>query len=202
MTQPPQPGDQPWQQPPGQPPPYGTPPGDPYGWRPYGEVPAYPDPAAGLASRWARLGAAIVDGILLSAATALLSLPFIDWGRVVRAPDADTVYVPTGQWAATLIGVVLALLYFWLLHARWGQTLGKRLLGIRVVRAVDGGPVDNSQALLRAAVYTVLGGFCSCFFLIDVAWILWDRRRQALHDKAARTVVERAGARPDPYAGR
>ncbi|ACY96647.1 MULTISPECIES: RDD family protein [Thermomonospora] len=211
MTQPPQgpsPGDRFWKPPQDQPPgPYGG-----GGWPPPygGHYPGHPgspweyrDPAAGLAGRWARLGAALIDLILLAAVIGLVTFPFIDYGRVFRTPGGETGYLPTGQWVANFLSIVIAFLYYWLTTYKWGRTLGKQVLGIQVVRAADGGPVTQGQAAGRAAFFTVLGGLCGCIGFLDVAWILWDDRRQALHDKVAQTVVRKIepGA-PDPYAGR
>lgn len=199
----------------GQPPPYqgyGQPGQQGYGQQPYGAggLPGYAgapggyvDPAAGLASRWARLFAAIIDSILLAIVIGLVTLPFVDYGRIFENSDGETTWVPTGQWTANITGVVLALLYYWLMHAKWGQTLGKKALGIRVVRAEDGGAIANGQALGRAAFYTVLGGICGCIGLIDVLWCLWDERKQCLHDKVAKTLVMKVEpGEPDPYAMR
>ncbi|HEX9970035.1 MAG TPA: RDD family protein, partial [Acidimicrobiales bacterium] len=66
-----------------------------------------------------------------------------------------------------------------------GQTVGKRLVGIRVVVFTDGGPLDVRRAALRAALRFVesagLGiGFLAAFF---------DREKQAWHDVAGQTVV-------------
>jgi uncharacterized RDD family membrane protein YckC len=97
---------------------------------------------------------------------------------------------------------VVSLIYFILQHGRWGQTIGKRALSIRVVRADDGGPITYGTAAWRA-LFTDLIALVTCGVgaLVDVLWILWDQRRQALHDKVARTVVMKV-AGPDPYAGR
>lgn len=207
------PGEQPpygQQQPYGQQSPYGQEPSygqQPYGAQPgYGNMPAYGgvggyvDPSEGLASRWARLGAAIVDIVLIGIVTGLVSLPFVDWDRVFDPETGESVY-SGGQVASNAIGVVLGFLYYWLMHAKWGQTLGKKLLRIRVVRQDDGRAITTGQAAGRSAFYSVLGGICGCIGLIDVLWILWDRRKQALHCKVARTVVVKAGPHvPDPYA--
>lgn len=173
--------------------------GGPYGGLPryQGGPGEYADPSAGLASRWARLGAAIIDGIIVGIVVGLISLPFVNWDHVIH--NNGTMY-DGARVGTNAISIVLGFLYFWLMTARWGQTLGKMLLKIRVVRQDDGLAVTNGQAAGRAAFYTVLGGICGCIGLIDVAWILWDPRKQALHDKVARTVVIKAGAHlPDPY---
>ncbi|WP_158581498.1 RDD family protein [Actinomadura spongiicola] len=162
----------------------------------------YVDPAQGMASRWARLGAGLVDLVLLGIVSVLISIPFVDWNRVFDPEPGESMY-NGAQVGTNAISVVLAFLYFWLMHAKRGQTLGKMLLRIRVVRAEDRGAITTGQAAGRSAFYGVLGGVCGCIGLIDVLWILWDPRRQALHDKVASTVVVKAESHdPDPYAGR
>jgi RDD family len=77
------------------------------------------------------------------------------------------------------------LLYFATLSARWrGQTLGKRLFGLRVVE-LTGKPLTFLQGVKRFGGYAAgmaTGG-------LGFAQLLWDSNRQALHDKAAHTVV-------------
>lgn len=78
----------------------------------------------------------------------------------------------------------LLLLYetvFWTLA---GRTPGMALLGIRVV-PVAGHRLSWAPALARAVVLTL--------FPVGAAWSLVDARRQAVHDKVARTVVRYTG---------
>ena len=63
-----------------------------------------------------------------------------------------------------------------------GGTLGHRSLGLRVVRAGDGQAVSFPRALLRFLMQTVFG-------ILGFALIEATRKRQALHDLAAGTVV-------------
>jgi uncharacterized RDD family membrane protein YckC len=67
-----------------------------------------------------------------------------------------------------------------------GQTPGKRLVGIRVIR-LDGRPVGWWLSFER------FGSYFASFStgLLGFAQIFWDRNRQALHDKAVETVVIR-----------
>ncbi|KAB2343988.1 RDD family protein [Actinomadura rudentiformis] len=161
-------------------------------------------PVAGPASLGRRLGAGLIDVLLLSVVTSVVSLPLVDWDRVLDPDSEETVTYSAGEGIANLIAVALVFLYFWFMTWKYGQTLGKKALGIRVVREEDGGTVDNSQALSRAGLYAVLVVICCCVGgIVDVAWILWDPRRQAMHDKVARTVVVRARpGTPDPYVSR
>ena len=67
-----------------------------------------------------------------------------------------------------------------------GQTPGKKLAGIRVIR-LDGKPLGWWIAFER------FGGYAASFSvgLLGFFQILWDRNRQGLHDKACETVVVR-----------
>jgi hypothetical protein len=67
-----------------------------------------------------------------------------------------------------------------------GQTPGKLVLGIRVIR-LDGRPMSWWVSFER------FGGYAASFSigLLGFLQILWDRNRQGLHDKAVGTVVVR-----------
>jgi uncharacterized RDD family membrane protein YckC len=84
--------------------------------------------------------------------------------------------------------LVSAAYYVTLEGGRRGQTLGKRLLGIRVVDVDDAGPIGRARALLRHVGRYVSGLACGIGYL----WMLWDDREQTWHDKMARAVVVRA----------
>jgi uncharacterized RDD family membrane protein YckC len=66
-----------------------------------------------------------------------------------------------------------------MLTALTGSTVGKRLVGLRVMRT-DGGPVGFRWALLRTAI-----------LLTAVPPLLTDRDLRGLHDRAADTIVVR-----------
>jgi uncharacterized RDD family membrane protein YckC len=64
-----------------------------------------------------------------------------------------------------------------------GQTLGKRVLGVRVMRA-DGTRLTVGRALVRQVGYLI-----SSIFYLGFLWILFDNKRQGFHDKLAGTIV-------------
>ncbi len=91
-------------------------------------------------------------------------------------------------------------LYFTAFTALWrGQTPGKRLLGVRVLR-LDGKPLTMWGSFER------FGGYAAGLVtgLLGFAQVFWDRNRQAIHDKISETVVVRernpapAAAAPAP----
>lgn len=148
-------------------------------------VPATGDPVTGapLASWGRRAGGWFIDLVVYVAAF------FVEILVTLPTEDPDTGEISDA--AAVFLLVVWFLgptLYSWLMVARWGRTLGKMAVGIRVVRAEDAGRVSYARALGRAASVWALG-----FFVIPILlaylWPLWDRRNQTLYDKMASTIV-------------
>jgi hypothetical protein len=68
----------------------------------------------------------------------------------------------------------------WVLTALMGVTIGKRLLGLRVIR-LDGNPVGPLWALVRTLLLVLV-----------VPALLWDRDYRGLHDRASNTMVVNA----------
>ncbi|UCG38592.1 MAG: RDD family protein [bacterium] len=136
-----------------------------------------PPPVVLPAGFFRRFAALLFDWILLSLASDLVLLAYrLGSGAKKTAVEMET---------ALGISLVLFFLYFTILIGEGGQTLGKKLLKVKVLRS-DGSPVTYGRAFLRA-----LGYFVSCFFLtwLGFLWAIWDRRKQAWHDKIADTIV-------------
>jgi uncharacterized RDD family membrane protein YckC len=76
-----------------------------------------------------------------------------------------------------------------------GATPGMQVLGLRVRRPDRPEPPSWGRSLLRWMVgylpFLALGILGTLFWLLDIALPLRDERRQAIHDKAARTLVVR-----------
>lgn len=66
-----------------------------------------------------------------------------------------------------------------------GQTVGKQLLKIRLLREADGAPVGPGLSIGRAFLHVVDALPCYVGFL----WPLWDQKRQTFADKILTTVV-------------
>jgi uncharacterized RDD family membrane protein YckC len=95
---------------------------------------------------------------------------------------------------ARLLWFVIAVAYYGVLNgSAAGQTFGKRVFGIAVRDSDVGDSIAPAGAALR---YIVVGMyrivlFFAVFTILDGLWPLWDKRRQALHDKIAGSVVIR-----------
>jgi len=60
-----------------------------------------------------------------------------------------------------------------------------------VVTAADRSRVSLRQAFVRALIFVLGGEVIPLFFVLDNLWLTGDARLQALHDKAAETLVVR-----------
>lgn len=128
-----------------------------------------------------RLGARIIDGLLLAAVLLLVAL-------------VTTSGVPTA-WSG-VVGAVYEVVFVW----QRGATVGKSFLGLRVVPVDADGPIPLSTSLLRWAVlgvWPLLGdtgivGFLSFVVTVAVvAMVIARPDRRGPHDFAAGTQVVR-----------
>ena len=72
----------------------------------------------------------------------------------------------------------------WIVAGRTGQSLGKRVLKIKLVAEATGQPIGALNAFLRDLLH-ILDGIAYIGYL----WPLWDEKRQTFADKLMKTVV-------------
>jgi uncharacterized RDD family membrane protein YckC len=173
----------------------------PGGWdRP---VAASPPLAAPYAGWWSRVGAALIDLLVISVPAVLLALAlFGSVGAAFTAGDGFGIFtLIVGLFSYVLLLFAALILYGPLLMRRPGerngQTWGKQLAGIRVVRT-NGVPMDFIHSAIREALVKGLGlGVASSIipfipYLLDALWPLWDDENRAIHDFIVDTRVVRA----------
>jgi uncharacterized RDD family membrane protein YckC len=194
------------------PPGYGPSPYGPPGYPPPGFPPPgfYPPPVpvspAGvpLADFGSRLLAQLIDALLVGIVLAIVLIPtflLIVTQVVFRTDDANpspfTTLVPIFGLEAGFFLLSLALWYVYAVELmyRSGQTFGKRIMKIRVVPLDPRLPLTRLTAFKRYAAQFLPSVFVPFYTLIDDLWPLWDKPfQQALHDKAAQTVVVKVSA--------
>jgi len=88
-----------------------------------------------------------------------------------------------------LLLFVLGLGYYVVMEAQFGWTVGKRLLGLRVIKA-NGAPLDWGAAIIRNLLRIIDGLF---FYLIGAILVWTSEKKQRLGDRVAQTVVVRSG---------
>ncbi len=124
-----------------------------------------------------RLAAYLIDWVVLT---------MLDYG-LSRILQAGGVNAYGGDLSEATLPVLTGLVYFGYFFSTSGQTVGKRLLGLKVVR-VDERPLDWSTGITRYIGYL----FSAMVFFLGFLLIAVDPRHQGLHDKLARTTVVRA----------
>ncbi|HZW73006.1 MAG TPA: RDD family protein [Caldimonas sp.] len=149
------------------------------------------DTAAGgaLAGRGTRLVATLLDGLIGGLAFALVSLVTpLTW-----AP-APGVSVTRFMITNGIVGIVLFMVLHSYLLATRGQTIGKALLKVRIVRR-DGSPASFGRIIglryLPTTVITLIPLFGGLYAIIDSLLIFRESRR-CLHDNIADTIVVKA----------
>ncbi|TPQ20268.1 RDD family protein [Streptomyces sporangiiformans] len=165
------------------PPPYA---GDPYGGGPYGN-----DPLAGmppLADSGKRILARLIDMLLVGVVVWLVA-----WGFNVNEYDVDGENIEYGKsFGQSVIAAVLYVAYDTFMTTQTGQTLGKKLLNLRVANLDNGATPSAQTSLVRALVLWVPFAFCCACIWTAIAggWSFFDKPyKQGIHDKAAKTVV-------------
>lgn len=146
------------------------------------EVPSVSSGAAGSLAPFGWRGVGFfIDAALLAVVLAIALRPF--------GTSALLVYA---------ISVAARVVYAGLLLTYWnGATVGMRVVKLTCVDATTLSPVSMRQAFIRAltaeviAATSLLAGILSVLEFLDLAWPIWDKRNQTIHDKLGGTVVLR-----------
>ena len=174
-----------------------------------------PDGAV-LAQWWRRLLARILDSVITSVMAVIVAIPWLGPLFTAVSDFIDASVAAAGAGGAmpdqnayinellaaslpiTIVSLVVGLLYETVFLVWRGATPGKMALGT-VVRRVGGpGKLTVVDAIRRqlvglatavVGVVPVVGLLGSIVSILDPAWLLWDPKRQTLHDKVADTVV-------------
>jgi uncharacterized RDD family membrane protein YckC len=142
---------------------------------------------------WRRFWAYMVDKFILyliSLILFLIGLFAMGLGGASPWTVVTTGNLPRGTGFFMALYLVTAFLtdmvYFIWFHGTIGQTLGKRLLGLRLIRS-SGEKMTLGIAFLRW-VGSLISGL---FVFLGFIWIAIDHRKQGWHDKIAATLVVR-----------
>lgn len=158
---------------------------------------------------WPRLLAAIIDSVLLAL---VFSVPEIV--DIFGAPQN----LSTSWWFEVISGYS-GYIYYIVMHGKYGQTIGKMVVGVKVVDHFTENSISYRQALLRDVVpllfitwsvalnllanmsvldlsrmtttMIIIGGISSFWVWLEILTMLTNSKSRALHDFIAKTVVIR-----------
>ena len=130
-----------------------------------------------------RVLAIIVDGLLVGIPSSLISMLLFGTSSVYGSNMDASQVAPVAS-----ISLVVFLGYYILLEGYLGQTVGKMLLGIKVIRE-DTGEVPGVGAASIRTVLRLIDGLFG--YLVGFIAVLASAKRQRLGDMAAHTLVVR-----------
>ena len=144
-----------------------------------------------LASRWARLGGSILDGII--AMIVMLPIMYLSgyWNRAMAGEDS---LLETVIWM--LVGLCLYLLINGYLLSTRGQTVGKMLVGTRIVSIETGDIIPLWQVFLVRYLPQTLAAYVPLvgqIVLIVNYLFVFRKDKRCIHDLIAKTKVVKAG---------
>ncbi|MFE2882685.1 RDD family protein [Streptomyces graminifolii] len=156
--------------------PQGVPPQQGYGYpQQQPGYPGYPQAGYGAAPSYANWGqrflGTLVDGLIFL-------VPYL----LIIFSQGKGVLLAVG--AVIIIGIAI-----WQLiqEGKTGQTVGKKALGIRLVRESDGQPLGVGMAFVRRLAHFLDSIACYLGWL----WPAWDAKRQTFADKVCGSIVIR-----------
>jgi uncharacterized RDD family membrane protein YckC len=130
----------------------------------------------------------LVSAVVIGAMSVFFDLPsvqrFIRWLNSVLPGSDQIFFALTSARFAGLFYVVFLYLYFVFFFSTTGQTVGKAIMGLRVV-TTDGRRMGVRRSFIRTLAYTLSLMPLGLGFL----WVLGEDRRKAWHDKIAHTYV-------------
>jgi uncharacterized RDD family membrane protein YckC len=167
-----------------------------------------------LSSWWWRALSVVIDYVIITTIVTLITLPvwrslyaaWVSYFNGVMEAQRQGVVPPTAnitdlisrndQLILTVATLAVGMLYH-VAFLRWkSATPGKMICGLRVVPVDRGRATEHlawSAVIIRASIWVLPGinSFLSLITVVDVLLPLWNPKRQALHDIAAKTQVIR-----------
>jgi len=148
-----------------------------------------------------RLCAAAVD-IALYVAFYMLAFFLLLGGNNDHEEGMCTLWIPE-DFSVYIMCVAVPFAFVVFSYIKWGASIGKILMGLRVVDERTGGPPHYRQFIARVISFEYVYGqmlLLSCstrnaewmyviLILLFAAQVMWDHKRRGVHDLIARTVV-------------
>lgn len=168
-----------------------------------------------IANPWKRLGAQVVDALIMLVVIIVLELVFFavfagagallfgTGGSGDTAAGAATAGVTAGLVLGILlfVVVVVAFQYWYYIHRvrQVGATFGKQVLGLRIRTFHTDGQLTWGQVWGRVGLVSLASSFTGGVLgVVDALWLFWDKHCQTLHDKTVGTIVVDTSMPPVP----
>ena len=139
---------------------------------------------------WDRFVARIIDSIVMFVLSIVIGIIVWTFGLlivilIIPSPENTLFAVGCGFLAFLFSLIIGPSIYTIVLHKKYGQTIGKRALEIKVIKT-NGKPLNWKTAIIRE-----LADVINAIIVLTYLIIVFDSKKQGLHDKIADTVVVR-----------
>lgn len=130
---------------------------------------------------WMRFWAYLLDIIVVASINGIIVVPLF-----ALLPIRDFTFFFFGLEAIVI--AIVTFLYFILLTKRWGQTIGKRVFGLKVINKDQNEPLTWTSLLFREVVGRyIIQAFTLTYLLYLI--VPFQHRKQGLHDMIGDTFV-------------
>jgi len=136
---------------------------------------------------WIRLAAYVIDSLILGLIGAVIMGPTLIVAGLMLRNRPPVMFSVVGL--ASLLVMAIALFYQLYFVGKKGATPGKKLMGLRIIRADGITPVGYGKAFLRLIGYIVSGMILYIGFIM----IAFTDKKRGLHDMMAGTYVVKNG---------
>jgi uncharacterized RDD family membrane protein YckC len=127
---------------------------------------------------WPRVGASLIDTIIILAITYPILISIYGWEYF----EGTDIFAGFADFILSFVFPMIAVIVYWLYRQ---ATPGKIAISARIVDAKTGGKPSLQQYITRYVGYVLavlpLG--------LGIFWVAWDKKKQGWHDKLAGTVV-------------
>lgn len=126
-----------------------------------------------------RVGASLIDSLI----TAPFSILAVTLGQetdpVTKVPSFNAMY-----FVFLFLGIAVYGYNRWFLGGKTGQSWGKKLVGLKLVKEATGQPIGIGMAFVRDLLH-IVDSICFIGYLFP----LWDAKKQTISDKIVSTIV-------------
>lgn len=152
-------------------------------------------PPENLATLSQRISAAMIDGALYAIPVLIGMMVFfpviteqMSQAYSIDLTNPQQIVIPPRQTATVFLPAFVVFLVQAFLLARSGQSIGKKALGITIVRVRDGLNGGLWTNVILRMIFNSILGFIPFYSILDLLFIFRDNRR-CLHDELAGTMV-------------
>ena len=139
-------------------------------------------PATSTYATWIqRVAAALIDaipGIILSLIAFIVDRPTVDLATGEQSGGGVVYY------SLSLLGFLIGAYNRWYLGGTTGQSWGKKVVGLKLVKEATGQPIGFGMAFVRDLLH-IVDSICFIGYLFP----LWDAKKQTIADKLVKTLV-------------